>query len=50
MAIVIVVFFVLVVLLPIVVLGLHLRNDEFVPGGSFGRQIFGRNKDKPDEL
>ena len=50
MAIVILVFFLVVVLLPIVVLAMRLRNDEFVPGGSFGRQIFGRNKDKQDEL
>jgi hypothetical protein len=49
MAIVILVFFLVVVLLPIVVLAMRLRNDEFVPGGSFGKQIFGRNKDKLDE-
>ena len=49
MAIVILVFFLVVVLLPIVVLAMRLRNDEFVPGGSFGKQIFGRNKDKEDE-
>jgi hypothetical protein len=50
MAVVIMVFFLVVVLLPILVLTLRLRNDEFVTGGSFGRQIFGRNKDKQDEL
>jgi len=44
-----IVFFVVVILLPIALLVSHLRNDDVVAGASFGRQIFGR-KDKQREI
>ena len=51
MLIAIVIIFLLVfIVLPIIFLAVRMRNEEFVAGGSYGRQIFGRNKDEQDEL
>jgi hypothetical protein len=46
----IVIFLLVFIVLPIIFLAVRMRNEEFVAGGSYGRQIFGRNKDEQDEL
>jgi hypothetical protein len=49
-AIIVIAFLVVFIVLPIIFLAVRMRNEEFVAGGSYGRQIFGRNKDEQDEL
>jgi len=44
--ILLIVFVVSLVVVPALILALRLRNEEFVAGGSWGRQIFGRWKEK----
>jgi hypothetical protein len=47
---IVIVFLLVFIVLPIIFLAVRMRNEEFVAGGSYGRQIFGRNKDAQDEL
>jgi len=47
--IVLILFLIVFLVLPIGYLAFRMRNEEFVAGGSFGRQITGRNKDEMDE-
>lgn len=49
-AIIVIAFLLVFIVLPIIFLAVRMRNEEFVAGGSYGRQIFGRNKDEQDEL
>lgn len=48
--VIVIAFLVVFIVLPIIFLAVRMRNEEFVAGGSYGRQIFGRNKDEQDEL
>ena len=49
-AIIVIAFLLVFIVLPIIFLAVRMRNEEFVAGGSYGRQIFGRNKDEQDDL
>lgn len=48
--VIVIAFLVVFIVLPIIFLVVRMRNEEFVAGGSYGRQIFGRNKDEQDDL
>ena len=50
LVVIVIAFLVVFIVLPIIFLAVRMRNEEFVAGGSYGRQIFGRNKDEQDEL
>jgi hypothetical protein len=47
---IVIIFLLVFIVLPIIFLAVRMRNEEFVAGGSYGRQIFGRNKDEQDDL
>ena len=48
--VIVIVFLLVFLVLPIIFRAVRMRNEEFVAGGSYGRQIFGRNKDEQDDL
>ena len=43
-------FLVLLVLLPTLLLARYLRDDQFVAGGSWGRQLLRRRKSSDDPV
>ncbi|HEX7312020.1 MAG TPA: hypothetical protein VF232_12675 [Gaiellaceae bacterium] len=47
--VIIIVFVVVFLVLPIIYLAFRMRNEEFVAGGSFGKQISGSGKDEQEK-